>query len=528
MHNSNESAPARRAGTGAVAAAVAVALGSVLAVDTAAAQNAQTVPSADGSALQTVVVTAQFRQQNLQQTPIAITALTGQMLQDRGDTQLTDVAASAPNVVLRPQQQGSGKSLTAYIRGVGQSDFDPAVDPGVGIYVDDVYYSSLTGADFALIDLDRVEILRGPQGTLAGMNSLGGAVKLYTQKPTGEGGHVEVSYGNFNHASVRATGDFTVVPDKLFVRISGASVHQDGYVQMLDYACVHPNDPYVISGAIARDNGAPNCRIGDEGSTDYTAVRLAVRWLPIDKLEANFTIDATQDNSTVTPTTLLETTGTVNTLPYMGYPYDNRFVPYGAFRGDTVINNPYVTYANFLDPGVTYKAVNIFGAPGAPNGAWASTPEEKLHSWGTALTLDYQVNDNLALKSISSYRTYLSDNNNDVDGSPADIVMDVGYLEHRQLTQELRATGWAFNRFLDYTVGGIYLGDRTIYESRVNSPFVPFGTPTEPTFDFIQNDPVVTLSDGVYGHAGLHFTDKLSTDFGIRYTTDIKDYKFYR
>jgi iron complex outermembrane recepter protein len=518
----------------AVVAAAAWATFSALGVTEAAAQQAPagsstaSGPASDGDALETVVVTAQFRQQNLQQTPVAITAITGEQLEARGDTSLRDITASAPNVVLLPQQQGSGKSLLAYVRGVGQSDFNPAVEPGVGIYLDDVYYSSLTGADFALIDLDRIEVLRGPQGTLAGMNSLGGAIKLYSRKPDGKGGYVEASYGNFNHVGLRASGDFTVIPDKLFVRISGASVRQNGYVQMLDYACVHPNDPYVISGALPRDNNSPGCGIGDEGSTSYTSVRLAARWLPFDKLEANFTLDATQDNSTVVPSVLLQTTGVVNSIPYQGAPFDNRFVPYGGYRGDTVVNNPYVTYANFLDPGVTYQAVNIFGAPGAPNGVFATTPVERLQSWGTALTLDYQVLDNLALKSITSYRHYRSDSNADPDGSPIDIVQLSGYLTHRQVTQELRATGTALGHFLDYTLGAIYLDDTTYYESRVNSPFVPFGTPTEPTFDFMQNDPETTMSAGVYGHAGLHLTEALTADLGIRYTKDKKDYTFYR
>lgn len=507
-----------------IAAAVCYALASAAMAQDAPARTA----AADESELQTVTVTAQFMQQDLQKTPIAITAITGDMLEQRGATSLVDAAASAPNVVLRQQQQGSGKSLEAYIRGVGQSDFNPAVDPGVGIYIDDVYYSSLTGADFALIDLDRVEILRGPQGTLAGMNSLGGAVKLYTRKPDGKGGDVNVEYGSDNHIGARASGDFTVLPDKLFVRLTGASVHQDGYVRMLDYACVHPNDPDVLSGAIARDNNSPGCQIGDEGSIDYTSVRMAVRWLATDQLEANYTIDATQDNSTVAPTVLLETTGTVNSVPYQGFAYNNRFVPYGTYRGDTVINDPYVTYANFLDPGVTYKAISTSGAPGAPNGVFDVSPTEKLSAWGTALTLDYKVLDRLSLKLISSYRHYLSDNNADPDGSPVDVVLDSGYLKHNQSTVELRATGAAFGSFLDYALGAIYLDDKTYYESRVNSPFVPYGTPSEPTFDFMQNDPVTTQSSGVYGHAGLHFTDALTLDLGLRYTTDKKDYTFYR
>src|SRR5579885_2110303 len=143
--------------------------------------------SAAAEALETVTVTAQFRRQNLQQTPIAITAITGDMLDERNQTSLEAIAADAPNVVLQQNPAGGGNSMRAQIRGVGQTDFDPAVDPGVGIYVDDVYFATLTASDFALLDLDRIEILRGPQGTLSGMDSLGGSVKLYTRKPSGSG-----------------------------------------------------------------------------------------------------------------------------------------------------------------------------------------------------------------------------------------------------------------------------------------------------------------------------------------------------
>ncbi len=105
------------------------------------------------------------------------------MLEARSQTNIAQVANSAPSVTLKPQGAAYGPSLGASIRGVGQFDFNPALEPGVGLYVDDVYYATLTGSILDLLDLDRVEILRGPQGTLAGKNSIGGAVKLYSQRP---------------------------------------------------------------------------------------------------------------------------------------------------------------------------------------------------------------------------------------------------------------------------------------------------------------------------------------------------------
>ena len=197
--------------------------------------------AASGNRVQEIVVTAEFRKENLQNTPIAITSFNSRMLEARGQTNITQVAAQAPNVSLRPAGSSLGNTLVAYIRGVGQGDFNYALEPGVGIYIDDIYFATATGAEFNLLDLDRVEILRGPQGTLAGKNSIGGAIKLYSKQPDGNGGgYVEGSYGSDNLIQGKAAADFTIVPDKLFARVSLVSRHQDGYVTMLDYKCAHP------------------------------------------------------------------------------------------------------------------------------------------------------------------------------------------------------------------------------------------------------------------------------------------------
>ena len=113
-----------------------------------------------------IIVTAQFRDQKLQDVPIAITAVDAALIEARSATSLADVTKAAPSVVLRPSSSAFGNSISASIRGVGQGDFNPALEPGVGLYIDDVYYPRLTGANFDLLDVERVEILRGPQGTL--------------------------------------------------------------------------------------------------------------------------------------------------------------------------------------------------------------------------------------------------------------------------------------------------------------------------------------------------------------------------
>ena len=114
-------------------------------------------------------------------------------------------------MTLREAPATYGPAVVAYIRGVGQRDTTFALEPGVGVYIDDVYFPTLHGSMIQLVDLERVEILRGPQGTLAGQNSIGGAIKLYSQKPTGDGsGYVEATYGSYDRMELRAAADLAM------------------------------------------------------------------------------------------------------------------------------------------------------------------------------------------------------------------------------------------------------------------------------------------------------------------------------
>ncbi|HEX4095146.1 MAG TPA: TonB-dependent receptor plug domain-containing protein, partial [Caulobacteraceae bacterium] len=287
-----------------------------------------------------VVVTAQFRRQNVENTPIAITAVNAQMLENRGETNIAQVANQAPDVSLKPQGAAFGPSLGASIRGIGQYDFDPALEPGVGMYVDDVYYPTLTGSILDLLDLDRVEILRGPQGTLAGMNSIGGAVKLYSKEPdANEGGFIEGTYGSLNHLEARGAIDFALVPDQLFVRLSAVSNHYDGYVTRYDYGCLYPS-----SGIPNMVGANTNCVAGHEGGKDYSAVRMATRWVPNDRLSVNLIADYTYDNSENPATTLVHTAPLTPAGAALtsvnGVSYGNQFIP----------ANPYTSYASFYMP----------------------------------------------------------------------------------------------------------------------------------------------------------------------------------
>ncbi|MFO7326128.1 MAG: TonB-dependent receptor plug domain-containing protein, partial [Pseudomonadota bacterium] len=253
--------------------------------------------------LEEVVVTAQFREQNVQDTPLAITAVSAEMLENRNQTNITEITAQAPSVMLKPQSAMYGPAIAAYIRGIGAGDFNPALEPGVGIYIDDVYFATLTGGIMDLLDLDRVEVLRGPQGTLAGRNSIGGAVKLYSKKPTAENsGSFHVTYGSRDRLDLRGTANFALT-DNLFVRISGVDKKQDGYVKRLDYGCVYPNNPFGIP---AQRPTTAGCVLGKDSNVNYSAARAAIRWLASDRAEINLSADYVNDRRNPTGVVLVD------------------------------------------------------------------------------------------------------------------------------------------------------------------------------------------------------------------------------
>jgi iron complex outermembrane recepter protein len=500
--------------------------GGVVASSDAIAQSSPSVasgpaPAAD-SALQEVVVTAQFRQQSAQSTPIALTAISAEQLDSRSQVTIDQVAAQAPNVVLQPAPQAFGPALQAFIRGVGQMDFNFAEEPGVGMYVDDVYYATLTGSIFDLLDLDHVEVARGPQGTLAGMNSEGGSIKLYTKKPDGHNdGYLEATYGRFNRTEVRGAGEFAMVPNQLFVRISAVARHQDGYVTRYDYACSHPG------ATVPSQVLDPGCVLGREGGISYDAVRLALRWLVNDKLEVNVTADNTDNNSEASPNTLLYVgqasgvTGTSNSLyprfssaPAGGVPLGTAtgspfisYSPFGPYAQDTFSHSPYTDYSTYCDP-----------KPPDGTAAYCIPAIQHLTSYGTSGVVDYTIADDLELKSISSYRRYSGAWSQDEDGSPLGDEELYDAVWHRQWTQELRLEGKLLNGAVNWTAGGFYLDELSHYGGRIDLG----------SFEFFENDFVPARSEAGFLNAGWKITSKLELNVGARYTQEDKTYQFGR
>lgn len=464
--------------------------------------------------IEEIVVTAQFIEQNVQDTPVAISSVTSEMMEARGQVSVTEIAKQAPNVTLTAGGAYAGPALIAFIRGVGQTDFDPALEPGVGIYVDDLYYSTMTGSILDLLDLDRVEVLRGPQGTLAGKNSIGGAIKLYTQRPGEDtNGYLEASYGDYNEVAVRAASNFTLIDNKLYARLAGVSRSRDGYVERLDYACTHPGATLGIASQV---QGA-DCVLGTEGGINYTAARLALRWLPSDSVEVNFSSDVLNDRSEAAanvirntgPTTAPVFDGTGLIWDFAGIPPSLGtgclFVAYGPNSCDpNSPNDPYVNYSTYVD---------------SRNGT-SIKDERTVSSRGHTLNIDWQITDNLQLQSITGYRTYDSGFGNDADGTPIPVQQLYQTMQHTQRSQEFRLNG-SIGTVFDYTAGLFYFDADTAHIGRINLGYVGF--------DFIHGpDPVDSTTQALFAHGIWHPTDFMDISVGWRHTKDEKDYTYAR
>ncbi|MBO9602745.1 MAG: TonB-dependent receptor [Novosphingobium sp.] len=492
-----------------------------------------------------ILVTAQFRQQNVQKTPLAITAVSGDMLDARSQTSIADIANQAPSVTLKPQGASFGPSLTANIRGVGQYDFNPAFEPGVGMYVDDVYYPTLTGSILDLLDVDRVEILRGPQGTLAGKNSIGGAVKMYSKRPTGSNsGFISGTYGSRDRIDLRGAVDFALT-DTVSARLSGVMKRQGGYITNYDFGCLYPagGSATFVNGdgvtlPVNPAGGIPalvpafkNCVRSMEGDKDYKALRGQLRFQPNDRLDINIIGDFTKEDHRSAGAVLLDRSvngvrvspnfvdrpstspyGATDINPYGGnIPYDNRF-----------LCGPYCNFASYLAP-ADYSS--------GPGGAFANTGGVRqatafdgmldYSGWGVSGQLEYELNDSMTLNSISAYRSYHTTFDNDDDLSPLAHTNNTNDLRFWMASEELRLSGKLFDDAVNYTLGGFYLTQKSVNAAIVDIRYS--GLPL-----FANDDVTKAKTAAAFAHVSWQVTPELSFNAGLRYTNEYKAYTFSR
>jgi iron complex outermembrane receptor protein len=446
-----------------------------------------------------IVVTAQFRNQSVRDVPIAISAVTGEMLQARGQTSLTDIGQSTPGLAIRPSGQ-YGNATAVTVRGVGNFNALYGYEPGVGIYIDDVYYPTLYGSQIDLLDLDRVEVLRGPQGTLAGKNSIGGAVKLYSQQPQGRGdGYIEATLGERNQRGLRAAADFTLVPDRLFVRISGVYKSIDGYVDRLDFKCLNPtaNVPTI---APQYRSGKSGCKIGTEGGVSYAGLRGAVRYVsPDEKLDTTFQFDVYRDHDDAQPDRLI---------------YVNPASPNAPLLTPFLNSGKYESYSTFqTQTGRGFEGVN------------------KLHGYGMSGRISYDFSDSFNLTSITAYREYDAGYQVDIDGTSYGMTTEDLHLKFKWFTEEVRLGGSILDDLIEYTLGGYYYkatGNQAglLQISGVAVP--PPGVPTVFALNALQGDIIKSESKAVFLNTIIHPFTNFDITAGVRWTEDEKRYFYHR
>jgi iron complex outermembrane receptor protein len=491
----------RRTLRASVGLALSIGAGSAMA-DEAAAPTAN-----DVQLLEEIVVTAQFRQQNLQTTPVAITAITNQQLDEHNALSLTDLNGLAPNVTLTKGTNTNGPSAQAFIRGIGQSDGHPGLEPGVGLYVDDVYHGLLLGSDLDLTDLDRVEVLRGPQGTLAGKNSIGGSIKLFTKRPNEDtDGYADVTYGDFNLIKLRAAGNFTLVPEKLYARVSGISETQDGYMQRLDYFC--DTGQNVVSTQIP----VHGCKLGTEGGTNLHSARIALRWIINDSLENNFNATDTQDRSEVPALKLTQSNLSNGYVPAPLNPTGAEFITPA---------HSYTSYATYANVGFTDPATVTGPGSGKHDGISVPTTDP-INYYGLTDNLEWKINDHYTLTAITGYLRYNGSYSIETGDSPyATGLLDDTWADN-QFTEEVRLNGTSLGK-LDWTVGGYYYKE---YAQFGGLKLLNPGLANETLFT--GNDPIKSSNKSAFIHDVWRATDALSVITGIRYTKENKEYTFSR
>jgi len=252
------------------------------------------------STLDAVKVTARKREETLQDVPVAVTAFTPEVLDRFNISDLGDIGAQVPNLTIYAAR-GSTSTITAYIRGIGQSDPLWGVDPGVGVYIDDVYVARPQGALLDVVDVERIEVLRGPQGSLYGKNTIGGAIKYITRGlPKETTGSASITLGNYNQRDVKAAiGGSLGGNGALRARLSIASMNRDGFGKN------------IITGQEVSDK-------------EINAARLQVGAFISEDVDIQFAMDYMDDQSGVRGAQMLAPNPLAPAIPPMRSRYDVR------------------------------------------------------------------------------------------------------------------------------------------------------------------------------------------------------------
>jgi outer membrane receptor protein involved in Fe transport len=520
---------------------------------------------------QNVIVTAQRREQRLQDVPIAVSAFTAQNLQERAVSDVSQLSNISPNVTLDGGTPFSASSqvLSAYIRGIGANDFAFNLDPGVGIYLDGVYLARTVGANQDLLDVERIEVLRGPQGTLFGRNTIGGAINIVTRAP---GDHFafrgDATTGSFNRIRVRASVDFPIAPG-LSMSLTGSFHDRDGYVHHVPYTGVGAN---LIGNSTPTDSFllAGYDRHNTEGGDHTWNGRARIDYDNGGPLRMTLTGDYSNTDSSQLPNTVLATTGFIsgpfaglnpNDLgPAFGFPIQTAldvatgssgFLFLGLYNfciNATAAEIASRNAANLCGPRATLAGPNtsvpladpvLGGAnqPGnpAPNlipydnrfispnidRSYANGPGfSDLVTWGVAGTLEYDLNENLTLKSITAYRELHWDAAMDLDGAPITALQVSFSMNQWQFSEETQLVGNFLDNRLNFVLGAYYFK-----ESGDLHDYVPF---IEGLLQVDGPNNLATENYAFFGQLDWRIADWVGVTLGGRYTHENKEFEGFQ
>ena len=423
-----------------------------------------------GAALEEIVVTARKREENLQKTPIAVTALSGEALAQAGINELTAIDRQTPNLTFTVGTGGGSSTVNAFIRGVGETDFIVTTDPAVGLYLDGVYLSRVFGANMELKDVARIEVLRGPQGSLFGKNSIGGAINVVTKKPDGSSeAELNLSAGSHNLKAVSVYGQ-TALTETLAASVS--------FLQK-------------------KAHGWQNRPMDDAGDVDLATARAIFNWTPNDRFESTFSVDWNEQDQT-------------------GYPNVMLAFQNGSFFGDL------------------WNALNPADPCCTPNtdidrsGAGGSLPNDSVDGLGFNWTNSWQF-ENMQLKSITGYRKMDAVFGRDGDNSLSNYAGDVHDQQHEQLSQEFQFTGQ--HGALDWVAGVYYFEEESIDDTDLIiiqgiGTSVSYHNVQEATSYAVYGHASYAITDQLDLYAGIRytaeekdFTQQISNlDFGTPHT----------
>lgn len=485
--------------------------------------------------IQEIVVTAQKRNENVQDVPIAISAFTADALSERAVTSVAALSNIAPNVTLDAGTPFSGSSavLSAYIRGIGANDFAFNIDPGVGIYLDGVYLARSVGANQELPDVERVEVLKGPQGTLFGRNTIGGAISIVTHDPGKEFRFKgDVTTGRFGLIQTRGTVDIPL-SSALSSSFSFSTKNRKGYVKRIAFPGEENFDSTPITNYKAA--GYFNIGRGREGGDDAWNVRGKLKFDNDGPFRATFSADYSNIDQDQIANTLIATTpavfaGTYNCAIAEPVPVGTNcgggpptFAYLGGIGGlTTIFNNPTVygvkSDANPANNRLPYD--NRFVTGDIDTSYANGNNYSKLKSYGGALTLDFDLGENIAIKSITGYRELHWNAGMDLDGSPLNFLHTSFTMNQKQFSQELQLLGSAMDKSLNYVLGAYYFK-----ESGDLHDYVTFA---EGLLQVDGPNDLSTKNYAFFGQVDWKITEQFGITVGGRYTHENKSFEGFQ